>query len=204
MKRIFDVLFSGIIVIILFPICAIIAMSMLVEGLLIPKHRGPLFYTETRISKGKPFALRKFRIFKTNTYMPQQQRGEVVHTKPLERNPKNLTHVGRVLKNFYLDESPQLWNVLMGNMSLIGPRPWNPVDYENEIQKGEFRKKVIKAGLTGPVQVHKLDAKAFGGEHKLDYDYIAFVRSHSGFRVVIHDVALLVKSFLFMIRGQGL
>ena len=168
------------------------------------KNKGPILYSETRISQGKPFKLRKFRIFKTSAYMPLKNNGDVVHTKPLEKNPKNITLCGHILKSFYLDEAPQLCNVFVGNMSLVGPRPWNPVDYKNEVAQGEYRKKVIKAGLTGPVQIHKLDAHKLGGEQKMDNDYIKFNRNKNGLRVVAHDIKILIQSLWFMLKGQGL
>ncbi len=89
-------------------------------------------------------------------------------------------------------------------MSLVGPRPWNPVDYKNEIVRGEYRKKAIRAGLIGPVQIYKLNPHAHGGEHKLDYDYIQFVKTKNGLRVIARDIKLLAQSLWFMLRGQGL
>jgi len=130
--------------------------------------------------------------------------GGIVVTKQLEKDKNNLTHIGKILKSFYLDETPQLFSVLFGDMSLVGPRPWIARDVEREIKKGEFRKVVIKAGLTGPVQIHKLDAPSHGGEHKLDNDYIDFVRTHFGLRVVLKDLWIMARSFFFMIKGQGL
>ena len=177
LKRTLDVIVSGALLILLSPLIILIAAAVKLEGLFARANRGPVFYAETRISQGKPFKLYKFRIFKTSAYEPIRARGEMVHTKPLERNPNNITACGVLLKMFYLDELPQLWNVLRGDMSLVGPRPWNPIDYENEIARGEFRKKVIRAGLTGPVQIYKLNPHAHGGEHKLDYDYIQFVKT---------------------------
>ncbi len=203
-KRIFDILFSGAVILLCSPLWVLIIILQKLEGLCIPSHRGPIFYTETRMSQGKPFTLRKFRIFKVSAYQPIRDRGEIVHTKPLEKNADNLTYIGTLLKNFYLDEAPQLLSILFGDMSFIGPRPWNPVDYEKEIATGVYRKKIIKAGLTGPVQIHKLDANKYGGEQFLDNTYIQFVQNHSGIRVVIHDIWLLVQSFFFMIKGQGL
>jgi len=203
-KRLLDVAVSLIIIAVLSPLLVLIALMILIEGLFIPQNRGPIFYKETRITQGKPFKLKKFRIFKVAAYKPIRKSGEIVHTKALERNPENITYTGYLLKKFYLDEAPQLFSVLKGDMSLVGPRPWNPVDYEKEIAKGIYRKKVIKAGLTGPVQIHKKDADKFGGERKLDNDYIEFNRTHSGIRVALHDLNLLGKSFWFMLKGEGL
>jgi len=203
-KRLFDIAASGALLLLFSPLVALIVLCMAIESVMSRKNRGPVFYTETRISQGEPFTLRKFRIFKTSAYEPIRGRGEIVHTKPLERNPNNLTACGKALKAFYLDELPQLWNVFTGDMSLVGPRPWNPVDYKNEIAAGEYRKKAIRAGLTGPVQIHKRDSQDYGGEHALDYDYIMFVKTKNGLRVAARDIKILLQSLWFMLRGQGL
>ncbi len=203
-KRVFDVLFSFLIILILSPVLILITGIILIEGILIKSSRGPIFYKETRISQGKPFILRKFRIFKVSAYKPILDSGNIVHTKPLEKNPDNLTNFGKILKKFYLDESPQIFNVLLGEMTFIGTRPWNPVDYQKEIEKGILRKKIMKAGITGPVQIHKKNAALFGGEHKLDNDYINFVKENHGIKVVALDIKLLIQSALFMIKGEGL
>ncbi|MDP3995145.1 MAG: sugar transferase [Patescibacteria group bacterium] len=204
LKRLFDIAVSVVLLVLFLPIAVLIVLCMAVEAVFCRLNRGPIFYTETRISAGVPFKLRKFRIFKTAAYEPIRARGEIVHTKPLEKNPDNLTGCGKVLKAFYLDELPQLWSVFCGDMTLVGPRPWNPIDYENEIAKGEFRKKAIRAGLTGPVQLHKQDAAEHGGEHKMDYEYIMFVKNKNNAAVVAHDIKLLTQSLWFMLRGQGL
>lgn len=203
-KRIFDILVSSLAIIILSPLFLLIILAIKLEGFFVKENRGPIFYTEIRISQGQPFKLKKFRLFKKSAYEPIRDNGEIVHTKLLEKNSANLTQVGKALKKFYLDEMPQLFNVLSGKMSLVGPRPWNPVDYNHEIRLGVWRKKVVKAGLTGPVQVHKLDANKFGGEHKLDYDYIDIQRGRNGLKIVLHDIKLLWQSMWFMLKGQGL
>ena len=203
-KRVFDIVVSGLALIILSPVFLLISLLIKIEGFFVKISQGPIFYIETRVSQGQPFTFRKFRIFKVSAYEPLRANGQIVHTKPLERNGDNLTETGKILKKFYLDELPQFWNVFVGGMSLVGPRPWNPVDYQKEIARGFYRKKIIKAGLTGPVQLHKLDAPAWGGEQKLDNDYINFCRQRRGARLIFKDIGILCKSLWFMIKGQGL
>lgn len=203
-KRIFDAIISSLSLIILSPIFLLVAFLSWAEKLFIKESRGPLFYTETRISQGNPFTLYKFRILKTTSYFPIRAQGSIVSTKALERKPHTLTYTGKILKKFYLDESPQLWNVLRGDMSMVGTRPWTPPDYEKELAKGIYRKKLIKAGITGPVQIHKHNAKEMGGEHMLDNHYIDYQRAHKGLGIVFYDAKILLFSLWFMIKGQGL
>lgn len=203
-KRMFDIVISFICVVLLSPLFLFIAFFSYIEGVFIKENRGPFFYKETRISQGNPFTLYKFRILKTKSFFPIRKRAEIVSTKALERKSGTLTYTGNILKKFYFDEMPQLWNVLCGDMSMVGTRPWTPPDYEKEIAKGIYRKKIIKAGITGPVQIHKHNAKALGGEHMLDKLYIEYQRGHNGIRVVLYDIKILLLSLWFMLKGEGL
>lgn len=204
-KRLFDLVSAGIFLIILSPLFLFVALLVKLEGLLHKESKGPVFYTETRISQGSPFTIRKFRILKTSSYNPIRKNGDIVSTKALEHKPNTLMYTGTLLKKFYLDETPQLWNVLTGDMSMVGTRPWTPPDYEKEITvKKIYRKKIIKAGITGPVQIHKHDAKKIGGEHMLDNNYIEYQRTHNGFRIVLYDIKILLLSLWFMLKGEGL
>ena len=203
-KRVFDIIFSGLTLVTASPLMLAIAILIKFEGIFLPISRGPVFYAETRISQGKPFLFRKFRIFKMSAYQPLLDRNEIVSTKNLEHTAGTVTFIGEFLKKFYLDELPQLWNVLKGDMSMVGTRPWTPPDYEKEIAKGIFRKKILKAGLTGPVQVHKHDEARQGGAHKLDNNYINLHCTKNGFGVLMYDIKILILSVVFMLKGEGL
>ncbi|MEK7090544.1 MAG: sugar transferase [Patescibacteria group bacterium] len=203
-KRLFDVVLSSVLLTIALPVFITIAILIKIEGLFNPVSRGPVFYTEVRLSRGQLFLFRKFRIFIVAAYQPILDRGEFVSTKKLERTPGTTTLVGRFLKKFYIDELPQLWNVFMGDMSMVGTRPWTPPDYEKELAKGIIRKQILIAGLTGPVQIHKRDAVRFGGEHVLDNFYINLMRTESALLILLYDIKILVLSVFFVLRGQGL
>lgn len=204
MKRAFDAAISSLCLVVLSPIFLFVALLSWVEKIFIQESRGPLFYAETRMSQGNPFTLYKFRILKTSSYFPVRDRGDIISTKALERTPDTLTYTGKILRKFYLDELPQLWNVLQGDMSMVGTRPWTPPDYEKELAKKIYRKKIIKAGITGPVQIHKHNAKEMGGEHMLDNEYIEYQRAHKGLGIVFYDAKILLLSLWFMLKGQGL
>src|SRR5262245_58985816 len=122
-KRLFDVIMSLALLIVLSPLWIIIIIGIILESIFIPSSRWRLFYSETRISQGQPFRLFKFRIFKESVLAESQKQNGMIQTKPLEHNPQNLTFTGRLLKQAYLDEIPQLWCVLKGDMTLVGPRP---------------------------------------------------------------------------------
>jgi len=203
-KRFFDIAFSGMVFLFFLPILIIVLIIFKIEGLMITSSKGTLFYTEIRISQGQPFKFRKFRIFKQAVLNQVLKEQGFIHTKPLERDNKNLTLTGRLLKKFYLDELPQIFSILIGNMSFVGPRPWNIVNYQDEVAQGIFRKKIIKAGLTGLVQI----SKGQNGDHKngilLDNMYIDYCKNHSGFKILLFDIKILLKSITVLLKGQGL
>ncbi len=203
-KRIFDILISGLLLVLLLPIILIIFILAKLESILSSEARGKFIYNEIRISQGRPFNFHKIRIFKQKALVEALKKDGIVHTKPLEQDKKNMTKVGYWVKKFYLDEIPQLFCILKGEMSLVGPRPWNIVDYKNEISKGIYRKKVIKAGLVGLVQI----SKGRNGSHKngvkLDEKYIYFVKNSSAIKMLLFDLWIIYKSIKLIIKGEGL
>lgn len=204
-KRFLDFSLSLILIIILLPFILLIYLATKVEGLINKNSRGPFLYGETRISQGQPFNFYKIRIFKPKVIEEALKNKGFIHTKPLEQNKENLTLVGRWLKKFYLDELAQLFNVLKGEMSLVGTRPWNEVDYQKELARGIFRKKIIKAGLTGLVQITKGQHQNFAGQDLgLDDYYIAYCRHHPPQQIILFDLKIIFQTLLKLIAGSGL
>ena len=114
------------------PVFAVALGAMGVDMLRERRDRGPLLYRERRISRGREFDLLKFRTLRSDV-LDRDAKGER-HARLLEADQSNLTWAGRrVLKPWYLDELPQLFNVLRGDMSLVGPRPWPPSMVANQM-----------------------------------------------------------------------
>jgi exopolysaccharide biosynthesis polyprenyl glycosylphosphotransferase len=143
-KRVTDLCFASLGLVAVSPILGIIAAAVWLED------RGPVFYRQERMGlDGRPFMMWKFRSMRT--------RAEV-STGPVWaiRNDPRRTRLGSFLRRWSLDELPQLWNVIRGDMSLVGPRPERPTFVR------EFRQKLphymlrhrVKAGITGWAQVH--------------------------------------------------
>ena len=108
-----------------------------------------------------------------------------------EGDEANLTWAGRrLLKPWYLDELPQIWNVLRGDMSLVGPRPWPPSMVANQVAEGFTYRNEFVAGWTGPAQVEKGVTKP-AGYAELDVAYVELCRTSSGWTLVAHDLAIL-------------
>ena len=142
MKRVFDALFSATALVLLTPLLLLIAAVVAAES------RGGAFYHQERIGRhGVPFRLHKFRS------MQVHHKGAQV---TLGTSDPRITSVGRVLRNYKLDELPQLWNVVKGDMSLVGPRP--EVAKYVALYTDEMREVLtVRPGLTDPASIAGFD-----------------------------------------------
>lgn len=204
LKNLFDKLMAILLLIISGPFMIIIASLILLESTFIKNAKGPIFYKDPRMSHGQPFMLLKFRIFSRKCLEMMDTSTTCIETKPLEQDNKNLTLIGRYLKKWYLDEMPQLLNILKGDMSFVGPRPWNFKDYTEEINQNILRKKVLRAGLVGPVQIAKEDPDKFANQVQLDQEYIEFIKTNSQVVIVLYDLTIMIKAIQVLMRGKGL
>lgn len=143
-KRAFDLLVAAGALIVLSPVMAAVALAIWLED------RGPTFYRQVRMGlDGKPFDILKFRSMRVGA---EKETGAVW----AEKDDSRRTKIGRFIREWSLDELPQLWNVLMGDMSVVGPRPERPQFVEQfraEFPHYMLRHKV-RAGMTGWAQVH--------------------------------------------------
>lgn len=185
LKRAFDFILASIGLFLSLPVWPIIGLAIKIED------GGPLFYRQERVGKGaKIFTIVKFR-----SMVPDAER----QTGPVwaSENDGRVTQVGRILRATALDELPQLWNILKGDISFVGPRAERP----EFVQK--FRKTIrnydlrlsVRPGLTGLAQVYgRYDS---GPRQKLRYDLL-YIKKHS----VWLDVKLTALSFWVTFRGK--
>ena len=160
-KRIFDIVCSSVMLVVLSPLLLLIALLVkCYDG-------GPVFYKQERLTKdGKVFFVYKFRSMRVDS----EKHGARLAMKGDSR----VTPVGKVLRNIHFDELPQLFNIIKGDMSLVGPRPERPeiaAEYTKEIPEFPYRLKV-KAGLTGYAQVYGKYNTTPYDKLKLDLTYI--------------------------------
>jgi lipopolysaccharide/colanic/teichoic acid biosynthesis glycosyltransferase len=201
-KRIVDKIVAALLLVVLAPVFAVAFVASGLGGLLARPDRGPLLQRITRISAGREFDLLKFRTLRRDALEQAEDPQEAARL--LERDPANLTWAGRrVLKPWYLDELPQLVNVLRGDMSLVGPRPWPPSMVSAQVAAGhDYRNRVVP-GWTGPAQVEKgmVDPDEYV---KLDLAYVEGCRTWSAWRLVRTDLRLLRRTLSVLARGEGL
>jgi len=204
LKRTLDIVGSLILLLALSPLMLIIA------ALVKATSRGPVYFKQTRIGqRGKPFQMLKFRSMRPNA-------GSAIHQQyvtwfinssgkqPADKgsgvfkitNDPRITPLGRILRNSSLDELPQFFNVLMGEMSLVGPRP--PLPYEVEQYKPWHCRRVLEAkpGITGLWQVTGRSRTTFDEMVRLDLRY---ARSYS----LWTDIKILLATPKAVISGKG-
>jgi len=150
---------------------------------------GPIFYTQKRLGQGG----RSFKVIKFRTMIPDAEK----YTGPVlasEDDPR-ITRVGRFLRKTRLDELPQFFNVLVGDMSVVGPRPERPEFYEKALDEVEdFRLRlIVKPGLTGYAQVYASYSVDF--KHKFFFD-LFYITSPNVLSTDIKILLLTVKSVL--------
>ena len=150
MKRIFDILFSVSVLLLLFPILLIIGVLIILES------RGGMFFSQKRIGKNeRPFQILKFRTM----FLDAESKGQITVG---DRDPR-ITRVGFFLRKYKLDELPQFWNVLIGEMSIVGPRPEVPY-YVNFYDKKQRQVFEVKPGITDYASLKYFDENVLLGK----------------------------------------
>ena len=201
-KRLADKGVSGALVVLLLPVFVLALAAIGLDKLLVRRDRGSWLYRETRISRGHEFDLLKFRTLRREVL--DRAKGAEAHARLLEADSGNLTWTGRrVLKPWYLDELPQLFNVLRGDMSLVGPRPWPPSMVRDQVAAGQDYRNRVVAGWTGPAQVQKGLTKP-AGYTELDLGYVEACRTWSAARLLRYDLGILWRTVKVMAKGEGL
>lgn len=192
-KRLFDIAASCALIVISLPLLLAVALAVRLES------AGPILFKQTRIGlEGKEFSMRKFR----SMVVDAEQRAAEIRALnesdgvlfKIEHDPR-ITKVGRHLRKLSLDELPQLFNVLAGSMSLVGPRPPLPreVDaYEQDVH----RRLLVKPGITGLWQVSGRSLLSWQDTVRLDLYY---VENWS----LIADIVILLRTFRAVVLGRG-
>ena len=184
-KRAFDIIISLLAIIIASPVMLLIAVGIkLCDG-------GPVIFSQERLTKdGKVFNVKKFR----SMYVDSQKHGYILTRKDDER----VTPVGKIIRSTQLDELPQLFNILMGDMSFVGPRPECPAiaeEYTESIPVFHYRLKV-KAGLTGYAQV-------YGKYNTTPYDKLKLDLYYIGNYSMGLDLKLMLLTFKILFQKEN-
>ena len=192
-KRLFDILISGILLILLSPVFVVIAICILLES------RGPVFYISKRSGKkGEIFNFYKFRSMMDNA---DSLKAELKHKSEVDgpifkiKQDPRISKVGKFLRQYSLDELPQVINVFKGNMSLVGPRPF-PVEESDKIEYKHIPRLNIRPGITGLAQIRGRSDLKFSQWMRWD---IWYVKNWS----LGLDVKILLWTIPAVLRGRG-
>jgi lipopolysaccharide/colanic/teichoic acid biosynthesis glycosyltransferase len=191
-KRGMDLLIATACMIVVGPLLALLALAIKLDS------RGPVLFAQERVGRGG----RRFRLFKlrTMTVDAEQRRADLVAQSSdpdwlkLDHDPR-ITRIGRWLRRLSLDELPQLWNVVRGEMSLVGPRPLIPAEDEH-VQAWARGRLDLTPGITGYWQVLGRTRIPFEEMVKLDYLY---VMNWS----LWQDIRLMLRTLPVVIGGRG-
>ncbi len=177
-KRLFDFFISFAILLLLFPLFIIVADLIKLDS------KGPIFYLQSRVGENG----RVFRIYKLRT-MTNKERDPNVKQTYLQ--DPDITRIGGLLRRFKIDELPQIWNVFIGDMSLVGPRPALPSLYE---KFGEIAKKrcEVRPGMTGWAQVNGNIYLPWEERLCLDREYVDRMSFMLDLRILVKTVAIVL------------
>ena len=186
-KRAFDIVVACTALLIFLPLILLICLALRISG-------GPVLYRQTRSGEGgKPFQMVKFR-----TMVPDAETSEAVYASASD---PRVTRVGRILRRTRWDELPQFWNVLRGEMSVVGPRPERPEHVSLLEREVPFwnRRLLFKPGITGWAQIHVgYTDNVSGAAAKLSYDL--YYLKH---RSLSFDVLILIATLRLLFTGRG-
>ncbi|WP_018860482.1 MULTISPECIES: sugar transferase [unclassified Thioalkalivibrio] len=188
LKRLFDILSSMAALLLLAPLLLLIAIAIRLDS------PGPVLFRQQRIGlDGQPFRVLKFRtMVDRDPDSIDQHQEQVVSTGVDPR----ITRVGRWLRSTSLDELPQLWNILRGDMSVVGPRPILPEQVE--VVPPSFASRFsVRPGLTGLAQVRGRRTLGWVQQLEADTEYAA---QHN----LLYDLGLILRTVYVVLTGQGI
>jgi len=190
-KRLFDILVSLLLLILASPIMLAVAVAIAIES----RGRGPVFYSQERVGLGA----RAFRVHKFRSMCVDAERDGVAQWA--KKNDDRVTTVGRLIRSTRIDELPQLFNVLKGDMSFVGPRPERPQfvkELAEQIPYFDLRHHV-KPGMTGWAQVcYPYGASIEDAREKLQYD-LYYLKNYSLFL----DTMIIFQTLQVVLWGKG-
>jgi sugar transferase (PEP-CTERM system associated) len=188
-KRVFDVMASGVLLVLTVPLVMLTALFIRLES------RGPAFYRQTRVGLfGQEFDILKLRSMRIDAEVA----GKAVWA---EKDDPRITRVGRVIRMLRIDELPQVWTVLKGEMSFVGPRPERPSFVKELAEQMPYyaERHMVKPGITGWAQInYPYGASMQDARAKLEYD-LYYAKNYTPFL----DVVILLQTIRVVLFPEG-
>ena len=201
-KIVFDKVVALVFLLVSLPVMLAIKIAYVIEGLILPENRGPMFFSYNAISQGKVIPKYKIRLIKTKYIDPEGAKRGDWHAYSAEWSPDSRTHTGHFVKKFYLDEIPQFFSILKGDMSLVGPRPLAVHHYERDLKQGNVTRFLLKGGLLGLGHVMKGTPEM--GNPVYEYEYADQYLRRSALGLLWLDLTIIARGLKIVLKGKGL
>lgn len=200
-KVAFDKMVSAIMSLVSAPVLLLLKITYLIEGWLIPENAGPMFFYYNAVSAGKVIPKYKLRLIKTKYIDPEGAKRHDWLAYSAEWIPDSRTYVGRFVKKFYLDELPQFYSVLKGDMSIVGPRPLSLLHYEQDLEQGNITRLLLRGGMLGLGHINKGTPEL--GKPIYEYEYVDQYMNQSSLGLLRLDLWIIWRGFLVIVKGGG-
>ncbi len=200
-KLFFDKSLSFVLLFLSLPILILLKIGFTIEGILIPENKGPMFFYYWGVSGGKKIKKWKIRLIKTKYIEPEGAARHDWIAFSAEWNSESRTYLGAFVKKWYLDELPQFWSVLIGDMSIVGPRPLSVLHYERDKEQGNVTRYLLRGGLLGLGHINKGTSEM--GNSRYEYEYIDQYLKRSSLSLLYLDLWIIWKGFKVIIKGGG-
>ena len=200
-KSAFDKLVALVMLLFSAPIMLLLKVAYVVEGWLIRENAGPMFFYYNAVSGGRVIPKYKIRLIKMKFIEPEGAKRHDWIAFSAEWTPDSRTHVGEFAKKFYLDELPQFYSVLKGDMSIVGPRPLSILHYERDKAQGNVTRFLLRGGLLGLGHINKGTAEM--GNPVYEYEYVDQYLKRSSWGLLMLDLWVIWKGVLVIVKGGG-
>ena len=200
-KIFFDKVVAIIFLFISAPILLSLKIAFVIEGWLISENAGPMFFYYYGVSAGKIIPKYKIRLIKEKYIDTEGAKRHEWIAYSAEWSPDSRTYVGQFVKKFYLDELPQFWSVLKGDMSIVGPRPLSVIHYERDREQGNITRFLLRGGLLGLGHINKGTSEM--GNPIYEYEYVQQYLKCSSLGLLRLDIWIIWKGILLILKGGG-
>ena len=200
-KSAFDKLVALVMLLFSAPIMLLLKLAYVIEGWLIPENAGSMFFYYNAVSGGRIIPKYKIRLIKMKYIEPEGAARHDWIAFSAEWTPDSRTYVGEFVKKFYLDELPQFYSVLKGDMSIVGPRPLAILHYERDKAQGNVTRFLLRGGLLGLGHINKGTSEM--GNPVYEYEYVDEYLKRSSWGLLMLDLWVIWRGVKVILKGGG-